>query len=330
MKPSLNWDSFRQKAFESGFSACSFAPADQLDDLRPTFLEWIDSGKAGEMGYLERNVDLRLDPGKLIEGAKTVISLAAPYYYPLDEHVAGNPRISRYALGNDYHEILRARGHELLDWINKEIGPAKGRVFTDSAPVFEREWARRSGLGWIGKNGCLIIPKQGSYFFLTEIITDLDLSTLLSSGLPSSSSSRLPSPGLSSDLLPPHCGTCTRCIDSCPTGALAGDGSMDPRKCISYLTIEHKGDIPEEFHGKWSDWVFGCDICQDVCPWNSKPFQSMIPELAPRSGLMEITGRTMEGMDEATFMQLFDGTPVKRTGRTGILRNFAFLNRKSE
>ena len=302
-----------RKALELGFSACGFALVKELADFRPGFQEWIDSGKAGEMGYLERNVDLRLDPGKLVEGAKTVISLAASYYYPIPQHIPGNPRISRYALGDDYHGVLKARGQELLTWINTEICSAKGRVFTDSAPVFEREWARGAGLGWIGKNGCLILPRQGSYFFLAEILTDLDLSSD-------------PLLDLSSDLLPRHCGKCTRCIDACPTGALKGDGSMDPRKCISYLTIEHKSDIPEDFKGKWSDWIFGCDICQDVCPWNKKPLHSVIPEFEPRKEIVEITGDTIKNMDEPAFIQLFDGTPVERTGWTGILRNFAFVS----
>ena len=312
-----------RKALELGFSACGFAPAGSLDEHRPGYQEWLDSGRAGEMGYLERNIDLRFDPRKLVEGAKTVISLAAPYYYPLSPHVPGNPRISRYALGNDYHNILKSRGHELLKWIQTEVGPVTGRVFTDSAPILEREWARRAGLGWIGKNGCLIIPKQGSWLFLTELILDLDLSpclpssSLLSSCLPSS---RLPSS---------HCGSCTRCIDACPTGALAGDGTMDPRRCISYLTIEHKSAIPEEFRGTWNDWIFGCDICQDVCPWNSKPLHSTIGELEPRAALASLTRETLEGMDEPAFHELFKGTPVERTGWSGILRNFDFITKQS-
>ena len=309
----------RRKALELGFSACGFASVEELTELRPGFQEWVDSGRAGEMGYLERNMDLRLDPGKLVDGAKTVISLAASYYYPIPQHIPGNSRFSRYALSEDYHKVLKARGHELLNWINHEIVPVKGRVFTDSAPIFEREWAMRAGLGWLGKNGCLIIPKQGSYFFLTEIITDLDLSSCLPS-------SRL----LSSSSLPSSCGTCTRCIDACPTRALAGDGSLDPCKCISYLTIEHKGAIPDEFEGQWNDWVFGCDVCQDVCPYNRKPVQSTITEFAPRESILDISGDTIKNMDEAAFKQLFDGTPVERAGWLGILRNFAFLNREAE
>ena len=287
-----------RKALDLGFSACGFASVEELTELRPEFQEWVDSGRAGEMGYLERNMDLRLDPGKLVKGAKTVISLAASYYYPIPQHIPGSPRFSRYALSEDYHKVLKALGHELLSWINTEIGPVRGRVFTDSAPIFEREWARRAGLGWLGKNGCLIIPKKGSYFFLAEILIDLDLSlSLPSSGLLSSCL-------LSSSSLPSSCGTCTRCIVACPTGALAVDGPMDPRKCISYLTIEHKSAIPAEFEGKWSDWIFGCDICQDVCPWNKKPLHSVIPEFEPRTGILGIAAETIENMDEAGFIQL--------------------------
>lgn len=300
-------DDITAKALELGFSACGFAPCEPLDGLNEDFHEWLAAGNAGDMGYLNKNVDIRLDPGKLVPEAKTIISLAAGYYFPLPEHQTGTPRISRYALGTDYHTVLKAKGRELLAWINKEYGPAAGRVFTDSAPLFEREWARRSGLGWIGKNGCLILPRQGSWYFLAEIVTNLEI---IAEPVP----------------VPNHCGSCNRCINACPTRALNGDGSMDPRKCISYLTIENHGDIPDEFHGKWNDWIFGCDICQDVCPWNHDPGTSILDELQPR---VTLTGLSRDSVPagEASFHRLFDGTPVSRAGCSGILRNFAFLEK---
>jgi epoxyqueuosine reductase len=279
-----------------------------LKELEPEYREWLSSGKAGEMSYLARNIEVRLDPRKLVEGAKTIISLAAGYYYPLPPHTPGTPRISRYALGEDYHQVLKSRGKELLKWIQDEIGPANGRIFTDSSPVFEREWARRAGIGWIGKNGCLIIPRQGSWFFLVEIILDREINEDVT-------------------VVGDRCGSCTRCIDACPTGALNGDGSMDPRKCISYLTIEHRSDIPEEFHGKWHDWIFGCDICQDVCPWNNKPEKSSITGFQPRPGLAEPDRIFFKSPDDKTFGRIFDGTPVERAGWSGILRNFEFLEK---
>lgn len=298
----------RRKAFELGFSACGFASAETLIPLETGYREWLSSGKAGDMKYLERNADIRMNPGKLVDGARTIISLAAGYYYPLPPHSPGKMRIGRYALGQDYHRVLKARGKDLLHWIRQEFGPANGRVFTDSAPVFEREWARRAGIGWIGRNGCLIIPRQGSWFFLAEIITDLEIQA-------------------ETAVVPDRCGTCSRCVEACPTRALNGDGSMDPRKCISYLTIEHRGDIPDEFHGKWQDWIFGCDICQDVCPWNNQPGKSPMAEFQPRPGLAEMSPDFFRNPDSTPYENLFEGTAVLRAGWTGILRNFEFLDK---
>ena len=295
-----------RKALELGFSACGFAPADPLKEMEPVYRQWLASGKSGEMNYLARNIDIRLDPGKLVDDAKTIISLAAGYFFPLPEIIPGDPRISRYALGKDYHGVLKSLGNELLFWIQNEIGPTKGRVFTDSAPVFEREWARRAGIGWIGKNGCLIIPHLGSWFFLAEIVTDREIPS-------------------ETRVAANRCGSCNRCIEACPTGCLDGHGSMDPRKCISYLTIENKSEIPVGFRGKWKDWIFGCDICQDVCPWNNNPENSPITEFQPRPGLTSLHSDHFKCLDDKTFGQLFKGTPVLRAGWSGILRNFEFL-----
>jgi epoxyqueuosine reductase len=298
----------RQKALGLGFSACGFAAVRSLDEIETGYREWLSSGNAGEMSYLARNIDIRLDPGKLVEGAKTIISLAAGYYFPLPQHTPGNPRISRYALGLDYHKVLTSRGMELLTWIRQEIGPTNGRIFSDSAPVLEREWARRAGIGWIGKNGCLIIPGKGSWFFLAEMIIDREIRA-------------------DTAPVPDRCGSCRRCITACPTGALNGDGSMDPRKCISYLTIEQQGEIPDHFRGKWKDWIFGCDLCQDICPWNHKPEQSQIREFLPRPGLAEPERVSLKNQNESDFGQMFGGTPVLRAGWSGILRNFDFLEK---
>jgi len=297
--------SIERKALELGFSACGFAHAETLADREPAYREWLSGGRAGEMGYMARNIDVRHNPAKLVVGAKTIISLAASYYFPLPPHQDGSPRISRYAMGNDYHLVLKSMGHELLAWIQCEIGPANGRVFTDSAPLLEREWARRAGIGWIGKNGCLILPHQGSWFFLTEIILDREITSE-------------PVPAVN------RCGNCQKCMDACPTQAIGIDG-VDPRKCISYLTIEHRSAIPEEFRGCWHDWVFGCDVCQDVCPWNNNPATSAINELQPRLKLAEIDRSFFLHPDQDKFGELFGGTPVERAGWKGILRNFSFL-----
>jgi epoxyqueuosine reductase len=298
----------QQKAFELGFSACGFAPAAYLQKLEPVFRDWLSKGNAGEMSYLNRNVEVRLDPRKLVEGAKTVIVLAAGYYSNLPVPAPGTPRISRYALGEDYHKVLKSSGRQLLEWIRRETGPVNGRIFTDSAPVFEREWAVQAGIGWIGKNGCLILPGKGSWFFLAELIIDLEIPC-------------------ETEEVTGRCGTCTRCIEACPTRALNGDGSIDPRKCISYLTIEQQDEIPEEFIGQWKDWIFGCDICQDVCPWNKKAEVTPITRFLPKPGLSDLSDTTIKGLDVNTFAHLFDGTPVLRAGWSGIIRNFEFLEK---
>lgn len=295
-----------RKALELGFSACSFTPARKLTGLEAGFSRWLDEGRAGDMQYLSRNIPVRLDPGLLVEGARTIISLAASYFYPLPAPQPGSLRISRYARGQDYHMVLKRRGKVLMDWIHESFGPAKSRFFTDSAPLFEREWAQLAGVGWIGKNGCLIIPGKGSWFFLAEIVTDLDIPAEVTT-------------------VPDRCGTCTRCIEACPTGCLSGDGSMDPRKCISYLTIENQGDIPEDFRGKMNDWIFGCDICQDVCPWNRNPLPSQIPEFEPREEITAIGAGHGFGTDTTTELPDLGDSPLARTGWEGLKRNIHFV-----
>ncbi len=293
-----------RKALGLGFSACGFSTSVQLTELEPDFRNWLSMGNAGEMNYLARNVEIRLDPGKLVDGAKTIISLAAGYYSDLPDHIPGNPRISRYALGDDYHRVVKSLGHELLGWINNEFGPANGRVFTDSAPILEREWCRRAGMGWIGKNGCLIIPQQGSWFFLAEIVLDIEIPSR-------------------EKVVQNRCGNCTRCIEACPTQCILPNRTLDARRCISYLTIELKDSIPEELRPLMQDWIFGCDICQQVCPWNrfSLPADSAFE---PKIPLPVLTSDLI--LTSVEFNQRFKKSPLKRAKRRGYLRNLAVAN----
>jgi epoxyqueuosine reductase len=296
----------RSKALELGFSACGFSPVTKLDEIKDYFSGWLDQGYHGEMEFLENNSQVRLDPSLLLENAQTVISLAASYH--AGDSNPENP-VSRYARGADYHKVLKKKGKELLAWINQTIGPAEGRVFVDSAPLFEKEYARRAGLGWIGKHGLLINPESGSYLFLCEIVTTLSVRE-------------------EARLIPDHCGTCTRCIDACPTQALVAPYRLDPRKCISYLTIEKKGDLPETMKGKWTHTVYGCDICQEACPWNKDLPLTPMKELMPSVRIANLKMADIRSLTEEGFLKLFDGTPVKRGGFSQILRNFEFIQGK--
>ncbi len=296
----------RAKALGLGFSGCGFSPVRPLEELQPFFDDWLSEGYAGEMEYLNRNRDLRHDPGLLVPNSRTIISLAAGYYYP---DKGSQVPVSRYARATDYHKVLKKLGKELLEWINAEIAPAEGRVFCDSAPLFEKEWARRSGLGWIGKNGLLLIPGKGSWFFLCEIITSLEIKEQAAP-------------------VPNHCGSCTRCMDSCPTGAIFEPGRIDPRACVSYLTIEKKSEIPDSYKGKWDQTVYGCDICQSVCPWNQEPIPTEIPSFVPDQKVLELTLEQIPRLTPEAFGELFDRTPVNRIGLSGILRNLAFLTKQ--
>jgi len=295
----------RQKALELGFSSCGFSPAEPLPLQATNLTAWLRSGEAGEMTYMHRNQDVRTDPRMLLEEAKTIISLTAPYYQNLPQHNPGTPRISRYALGDDYHDVLRKRGLDLLHHIQEAYGPVKGRFFTDSAPILEKAWAERACLGWIGRNGCLITPRFGSWVFLAELIVDIELE----SDLPP---------------MPNRCGTCTRCVDACPTGALQKNGPLRATRCISYLTIEHKSDFDTETR-PWNDWIFGCDICQEVCPWNSHPPISTIPEFMPNANRTNLSASEFLSMTPERFDEIFTGTPLKRTGLNRLKRNLKHI-----
>jgi epoxyqueuosine reductase len=258
------------------------------------------------MSYMERNLEKRTDPRLLVDGAKSVITVLLNYYPAELLPEENNYKIARYAYGRDYHDVVRDKLSELVEDIKLEIGNLSARAFVDSAPVLDKAWAERAGLGWIGKNTCLIHPKLGSFLFVGEIITNLELEY---------------DAGRVNDL----CGGCTRCLDACPTGALVGARELDARKCISYLTIEYKGELPESEKEKFHDWIFGCDICQDVCPWNRKAAPNGIPEFQPLQLLTEMNKERWENLSEEAFRALFRGSAIRRTKFSGLKRNINFL-----
>lgn len=293
-------------AKQQGFDACGIAKALPLDEDARRLEKWLRNGHHGSMQYMERNFDLRVDPTRLVPGARSVITLLCNYYPVTTAH---NPeaKVSKYAYGKDYHEVIRAKLKSLLQQIEGSIGKIAGRGFVDSAPVLERSWAQRSGLGWIGKNGNLIHKQKGSFLFIATLITDLELE---------------PDAPFSTD----HCGTCTRCIDACPTQAILPGPTIAGEKCISYFTIELKEKlIPEQMKGTFDNWLFGCDTCQDVCPWNrfSQPTKEI--SFQPIPGLLNLSSRDWEEMTEEVFKEMFSDSPLKRTGWEGIKRNLRFI-----
>lgn len=297
----------KQKAKQLGFLDCGIAKAGFLEEEAPRLEAWLMHGMHGEMGYMANHFDKRLDPTLLVPGAKSVISLLFNYYSETKQSDPEAPKISRYAYGVDYHFVVKDKLRQLVESMEAEIGAFEGRVFVDSAPVLEKVWAAKSGLGWRGKHTNLISKKKGSYFFLAEIICDLELSP--------------DSP------VQDHCGDCTRCIDACPTDAIEMPYIVNGSKCISYATIELKSDtLPDFFKGKMENWVFGCDICQEVCPWNrfSRPHQTA--EFTPSEALLHMSKRDWEEISEEVFRELFRKSPVKRTKFEGLKRNIRFLN----
>jgi epoxyqueuosine reductase len=291
-----------------GFDFCGIAKADFLAEEAPKLEEWLRRDYQGRMGYLANHFDKRLDPRKLVEGAKTVVSLVYNYYpeQTLPEGTAGI-KLAKYAYGKDYHDVIQEKLREFLTCLREEIGEISGRSFVDSAPILERQWAQRAGLGWIGKNSLLLNRSMGSFFFLAELVIDLEAT---------------PDLPLAKD----YCGTCTACVDACPTDAIVAPGVVDGSRCISYLTIELKDAIPTTFAGKMDNWVFGCDVCQDVCPWNrfSKPHQE--PAFNPSSDLETLAAQDWKELTEETFKRVFTGSAVTRTKLKGITRNLEFLS----
>lgn len=304
-----NTAKIKEKARALGFSAVGVSEADFLEDEAEKLENWLKAGKHGKMQYLENYFDKRLDPRKLVPGAQSVISLALNYYPEKTLNQAKDTfKIARYAYGEDYHFFIKRKLKTLLAFINTEIGEVNGRVFVDSAPVMERKWAEKSGLGWQGKNTLLINKQKGSYFFLAELILDLPLT-------PDHS-------------LKDYCGSCTRCIDACPTEALT-PYNMDARRCIAYLTIELKDNIPEDFKNTYQDWIFGCDICQEVCPWNRLSVAHRFPELKPSAEVSSLDKEAWQEITEDVFQKIFKKSPLKRTKIEGIRRNINFLTKET-
>ncbi len=296
----------KQEAQRLGFMSCGIAKAEFLEEEAPRLENWLKNNHHGEMGYMENYFDKRLDPRLLVEGAKSIVSLTLNYYSEekqLDEHA---PKISKYAYGMDYHSVIKEKLQELMHFIRENIGEVDGRCFVDSAPVMDKAWAQKAGLGWRGKNSNLISKQAGSFFFLAELIIDLDLE--YDNPFPTD-----------------HCGSCTRCIDACPTNAIVAPYKVDGSKCISYLTIELKNEIPTEFKGKMDNWMFGCDVCQDVCPWNRFATVHNEENFKPKEELLGLSKSELLDMTDEVFKKVFKNSPVKRTKFTGLKRNIDFL-----
>jgi len=295
----------KNEAKRLGFLNCGIAKAEFLEQEAPRLEAWLKNEYHGQMHYMENHFDKRLDPTLLMDGAKSVISLSYNYY-PEVQQREDSYHISKYAYGEDYHHVIKGKLRELLHSIREEIGDVNGRAFVDSAPVMERVWAEKAGLGWNGKHSLLIQKQQGSFFFLAELIVDLDLE-------------------YDAPFTTDHCGECTRCIDACPTEAILPNKTIDGSKCISYFTIELKDNIPSEFKNSFEDWMFGCDICQDVCPWNRFSKAHSEPLFQPKSELLDMTKKDWEEITEETFRKVFKKSAVKRTKFSGFTRNIAFL-----
>lgn len=296
----------KEEAKRLGFDFCGISPAGFLEEEAPRLEKWLKDKRHGEMKYMENYFDKRLDPRLLVDGAKSVISLLYNYYPEVTQRPDA-PKISKYAYGHDYHEVIKTKLHEFLFSLKEKVGDVHGRAFVDSAPVMDKAWAAKSGLGWVGKNSNLINKQQGSFFFIAELIVDLELEY--------------------DGPLPDYCGTCTRCIDACPTNAIVEPYLVDGSKCISYLTIELKDNIPAEFKGRMDNWTFGCDVCQDVCPWNrfSRPHHE--PLFNDTRNLLNFTEAEWQELTQETFHLVFKNSAVKRTKYKGLKRNLAFIKK---
>lgn len=295
----------KSKALSFGFQSCGISKAGFLEEEAPHLEQWLKNNFHGEMRYMENHFDKRLDPRLLVEGSKSVISLSYNYF-PEELQTNSDFKLAKYAYGEDYHEVIKEKLRTLVGELQAEIGEFAFRVFVDSAPVLEKAWARKSGLGWVGKNSNLITKKNGSFYFLSEIICDLDL--------------------VQDDEVTDHCGSCTRCIDACPTQAIVSDKIIDGSKCISYATIELKDQIPDFFKDKMEDWMFGCDICQDVCPWNRFSAPTLEEKFRPNSEIRNFTKQEWKDITQEIFSSVFKKSAVKRTKFSGLKRNLDFLS----
>jgi epoxyqueuosine reductase len=300
----------KSKARELGFSGCGISKAGILEDEARRLETWLKDGMHGKMAYMENHFDKRVDPRKLVEGARSIISVLYNYFPSLKQNDPEAPVLSKYAYGTDYHYVVREKLGLLLEFMNQEIGEVHGRAFVDSAPVLDRAWAARSGLGWIGKNTNLLVRTAGSFFFIGELILDIEL----------------PEDGPVRD----YCCKCRRCIDACPTGAIVAPRVLDARKCLSYLTIEYKGELPPDMKGKMNNRVFGCDICQDVCPYNrKKSVPHNEPLFEPKAGLLEMSAGDWHEMDRETFRHFFRHSAAWRIRYKQLRRNIDFLGKGS-
>lgn len=302
----------KARAGELGFLACGISRAEALDQEARDLEAWLAAGRHGTMKWMENHFDKRIDPRILVPGARSVVSVLDNYYQPIEpQDQADVGRVSRYAWGDDYHKVMKGRLFELYAWLEEAVGEVDGRVFVDSAPVMDKAWARRSGLGWLGKHTNLITQSAGSWYFIGEMVIDVPL----------------PPDGPTTD----HCGTCTRCIDACPTDAITAPYELDANRCISYLTIEYRGEeLPDETAGEMGNWIYGCDICQEVCPWNrfSKPTEN--PGYQVRPALPETPLADWEELDVERYRELFRRSAVKRTKYAGLMRNVRNATRNRE
>jgi epoxyqueuosine reductase len=303
-----NTQTIKSIAKDLGFDFCGVSKADFLEKEAPRLEKWLNENKHGKMSYMENHFDKRLDPRLLVPGAKSVVSLLFNYYNPTKQEDPTAPKISQYAYGEDYHFVVKRKLKTFFTRIQDEIGEVDGRVFVDSAPVMDKAWAEKSGIGWIGKNVNLINKKRGSFFFIAELILDLELNP----DTPDKD----------------HCGTCTRCIDACPTSAIEKPYVVNGSKCISYLTIELKDEIiPSEFKENMDNWMFGCDICQDVCPWNRFSTPQQVDAFQPKNELLNMSKREWQELTQEVFQELFKNSAVKRTKFIGLKRNIDFLKK---
>lgn len=307
LNKSENTQLIKKISKELGFDFCGISKVEFLAEEAPRLEKWLKENKHGQMAYMENYFDKRLNPALLVDGAKSVISLLYNYY-PEQKQNNQAPKISKYAYGNDYHDVIKNKLKSMVLTLQEKIGHFNVRAFVDSAPVMDKVWAKKSGLGWIGKNSNLINKQNGSFFFIAELILDLDLEY--------------------DGPIKDYCGTCTRCIDACPTQAIVEPYVVDGSKCISYLTIELKENIPSSFAGKMDNWVFGCDVCQDVCPWNSFSIVHQEPQFNNQNGLLELKENEWHEIRLETFNALFKNSAVKRTKYAGIKRNLEFLKLK--
>lgn len=296
----------KAEASRLGFSFCGIAKATFLEEEAPKLESWLNKNYNGKMDYMNNHFDKRLDPRLLVDGARSVISVCLNYFTEKQQEDVTAPKISKYAYGTDYHFVLKDKLKSLLQFITEEIGEVNGRAFVDSAPVLDKVWAQKAGLGWQGKHSNLINKETGSFFFLGELIIDLDLKE-------------------DSAFTADHCGTCTRCIDACPTEAIVAPYLVDGSKCISYLTIELKDQIPKEFNEKMNNWMFGCDICQDVCPWNRFAIPHQEPAFEAHPNLLKFSKTDWEDITHEVFQNMFKKSAVKRTKLEGLKRNIKFL-----